>query len=207
MGVWGDLGRMVADSAPMLGALLPVPGGAVIGSMIAAKFGGNPNNPKELLKLVQTDPKAAVKLREIELGHEKELQALSVQAAKNEMESDTSRLIAINATMQAESRSEDSWTRRWRPAWGFISAIAFGAVVIFVCILAYQAVIGKQPEALTMIPQLVSAFATLFGIPLVILGVAAHHRGKMQRVQAGEQTTTPLAALVNGFKSKTTQGG
>ena len=89
--------------------------------------------------------------------------------------------LAINQTMQAESKAEHWPQYSWRPFWGFVSALAFLGVVILCCLLGWRAVVGGQPEALNMIPQLVAAFATLFAIPGAILGVTAWHRGKEKR--------------------------
>jgi hypothetical protein len=83
--------------------------------------------------------------------------------------------------MQAEASSERWPQYSWRPYWGFISGTAFGFVVVLCCILGYNAVIDKNTEALRMIPELVTAFATLFAIPGAILGVTAWHRGKAKR--------------------------
>jgi len=98
----------------------------------------------------------------------------------------TKRLQAINQTMQSENNAKNWWSSAWRPFWGAVSALAFLAVSILVCTLAYRAVIGGQPEAITMIPNLISSLAMLFGIPAAILGVASWHRGMERRVVAGE---------------------
>lgn len=87
-------------------------------------------------------------------------------------------VLAVNQTMQAEAKSEHWPQYSWRPFWGFISGIAFGFVVALCCFLAYKAILGGVPQALAMIPQLVSSFAALFAIPGAILGVTAWHRGK-----------------------------
>jgi Holin of 3TMs, for gene-transfer release len=94
--------------------------------------------------------------------------------------------LAVNQTMQAEAKSEHWPQYSWRPFWGFISGLAFAFVVGLCCYLGYQAVGGGQPEALAMIPQLVSSFAALFAIPGAILGVSAWHRGKekIERIKA-----------------------
>lgn len=90
----------------------------------------------------------------------------------------------VNKTMQIEATSGDAWQRRWRPFWGFASGAAFVFVSLLVCYLGYEAVISKNVAALTMIPQLVGSFATLFAIPGAILGVSAWHRGKEKVVYA-----------------------
>lgn len=86
--------------------------------------------------------------------------------------------LAVNQTMQTEAKSEHWPQYSWRPYWGFISGTAFGFVVVLCCMLAWKGVVGEKPDALVMIPQLVSSFATLFAIPGAILGVTAWHRGK-----------------------------
>lgn len=92
--------------------------------------------------------------------------------------------IAVNQTMQAEANSEHWPQYSWRPFWGFSSGIAFSFVVGLCCLLGWEAVAGGKPEALSMIPQLVSAFAALFAIPGAILGVSAWHRGAEKRERA-----------------------
>lgn len=57
--------------------------------------------------------------------------------------------IAVNQTMQAEAKSEHWPQYSWRPAWGFISAIAFGFVVGLCCYLGYKAGIGGGPNCAT----------------------------------------------------------
>lgn len=61
-----DLGKVVAQFAPQLGAVLAGPAGAMIGAGIAAKFGGDAKDPVDLAKRIQADPQAQVKLAEIQ---------------------------------------------------------------------------------------------------------------------------------------------
>lgn len=103
-----------------------------------------------------------------------------------EIEAERDTIASVNKTMQEEAKSDNRWTSGWRPYWGFISGTAFLFVCILVCVLAYKAVLGGKPEAMAMIPQIIGAFAALFAIPGAILGVTAWHRGKMQRIKAGE---------------------
>lgn len=88
---------------------------------------------------------------------------------------------AVNRTMQVEATSEHWPQYSWRPFWGFASGAAFVFVISLCCYLGYRAVLGGKPEALAMVPQLVTAFSTLFAIPGAILGVTAWHRGKEKR--------------------------
>ena len=119
-------------------------------------------------------------------------------------EAETRRLESVNQTMQAESRSEHWPQYSWRPFWGFASAAAFFIVTAFVCVLGWQAIQGRMPEALPVLPMLISSFATLFAIPGAILGVAAWHRGKQQRLAAGE---TPQLGLMAALSQRLAQKG
>lgn len=127
------------------------------------------------------------------------------QFAADEMKNDTSIVQAVNATMQVEARSDKWYVSGWRPFWGFTSGFAFLFVIILVCYLTWLAVLGGKPEAMAMIPQVIASFAALFAIPGAILGVSAWHRGKKQRIEAGEQpaiSSNMLAGVLNKLKDK-----
>src|SRR5579872_2906318 len=82
-----QLAHTVAKYAPLLGGALTSPGGIVIGNIIASVFGSESNKPDKLQNLIITDPKAAIKLRQIESDHQLELQRMIIQAAKENMQS------------------------------------------------------------------------------------------------------------------------
>lgn len=92
----------------------------------------------------------------------------------------------VNATMRAEAKAEDPWARRWRPFWGFVSAVAFGMVALAISGVLVMMAWQDTASFIAQLPAVVSSMAALFGIPAAILGVASWHRGKMQRIQAGE---------------------
>ena len=55
---------------------------------------------------------------------------------------------------------------------------------------------GGRPEAMVMVPQVIGAFAGLFAIPGAVLGVTAWHRGKRQRIEAGEQSAPGVLGAI-----------
>lgn len=77
------LAKLVAQAAPLLGGVLGGPAGAAIGSIVASKFGGDVNNPADLLQKIQGDPQSAVKLLEIQSTNQVELERLHMQMADN----------------------------------------------------------------------------------------------------------------------------
>jgi len=126
-------------------------------------------DPQQAADAIIQNPELRIKFQEqatqLELGLEREY---------------TERLAIVNQTMQAEAKSEHWPQWIWRPLWGIISAVAFLVVCIFVCYLGYRAISGKDPQAIGMIPLLIGAFTTLFGIPGAILGIAAWGRNKLK---------------------------
>jgi hypothetical protein len=197
-GFWSKLGGWVADKAPLLGGALGGPGGAALGGLIAATFGGDPNDPEQLLAHVQADPQAAVKLREIELKHKERFEELAVQRALGLAAEDTKRIEAVNETMRAESQSERWPQYSWRPACGFALAIGFLLLIAIVGWVAVVAVAENRPALFAAIPELVGAFLGLFGSMAAVVGVTAWHRGQQKR----ERAVVPRAAVVRDLLVK-----
>ena len=81
---WSKLGKTIAGFAPMLGGVVGGPAGAGIGSVIASVFGVE-NEPDKILQAINADPKAAVKLKEIELNNKTELERIAMQMATVEI--------------------------------------------------------------------------------------------------------------------------
>jgi hypothetical protein len=188
---WSDLGESIADFAPMLGALLPIPGGTAIGKMISSAFGSDSDDPEELAKIIKADPQAAIKLREIELNNKVDLEKLVIKAESNRLASDTARIESVNATMRAESISGDAWQRRWRPFWGYISGFVFFLQMLVI----FWAVIFKTASAVAIITAM-SSLAVFWSVPLAVLGISSYQRGKEKRAALGENVK-PLLSMFN----------
>lgn len=71
-----DFAKSVAQFAPLLGAALPIPGGQLLGQAIANTFGGDINNPDELLKRIQADPEANLKFLTLQENNKLEIEKL-----------------------------------------------------------------------------------------------------------------------------------
>lgn len=85
---WKDVGGAVLKAAPMLGSLIGGPAGAAVGvaAKIAAEALGVDSTPDAIAQAIQTDPTAALKLREAELSHAERLQELANAARKQEID-------------------------------------------------------------------------------------------------------------------------
>jgi hypothetical protein len=81
---WSGLGKAIAGYAPLLGGVVGGPAGAGIGSIIASVFGVE-DNPESILKAIEKDPQAAIKLKKIELDHKVELEKLALETSRIEL--------------------------------------------------------------------------------------------------------------------------
>ena len=82
---------------PILGAALPIPGGAVLGKVLGSMIGKPDATEEDVLAELSTNAEALQKAKEFELTHQETLLRLQVEA-----------LTAVNKTMQVEAAS-DHW--------------------------------------------------------------------------------------------------
>ncbi len=67
---------------PLLGAALPVPGGAAIGAALASHIGAKDSKPESILTALTQSPELAQKAREFEALHTEKLLAMTLDAEK-----------------------------------------------------------------------------------------------------------------------------
>lgn len=156
---WKDLGEEIAAvGLPLLGAALPIPGGAAIGQALAAAIGAKSADPDEILATLTSSADAIQKAKEFESAHQETILRIQVDAERAGLE-------AVNKTMQAEASSEHWPSYSWRPYNGFL----FGTT-IFGCYFVLP-LIKLVPPSIP--PEIWLAWGS-------ILGVASWFRGKMQ---------------------------
>lgn len=199
-----DLAARVVGVAPMLGTIIGGPIGGAAGTavkMIASALGLEiPDHVDPVLAIknrLNADPQALLTIRTLELNNQHELQKLmigletvKIQEETKRITEETNQLLSVNATMQSEGKSEHWVQYSWRPFWGFSSGAAFLFVCVLVCLLAWRAIVEKDATAMSQIPLIIGAFATLFAIPGAILGITAWKRGQMQ-----VETARPLPGV------------
>lgn len=159
---WTDIAGAVGKFAPLVGTLLGGPAGGAVGGLVASALGVE-STPDAVSQALATSPDAAVKIAEIQATQAAKLQELLVTAEQNRLAAETAQLQAVNATMQAEAKSEKWPQYSWRPFNGFVvGTMAFG--VYFVLPLV------KVP-----VPAIPESVWVMFG---AILGVASWFRGQ-----------------------------
>lgn len=181
---WKDIASTVGKVAPMLGTLVGGPAGAAIGGLIASAL-GTTNTPDAVSQALAVNPDAAVKLAQIESDERVKLQAMVMAHADAEIAAEAASAQAVNATMQAESKSEHWPQWSWRPAIGFAVAVDL-VISVIVCAVAYIGVMlgSVKPEVLNYLPAMLAAMAALVGVAMPILGIASFFRGRTKEVQA-----------------------
>jgi len=161
---WKDLTSTVGKLTPLVGTLIGGPAAPMIGAMLSSALGTG-NTPYEVSQALATNPEAAVKIKQIESDNRIELQKLIVQSEANRLAADTATIVAVNATMQAEAKSDHWPSYTWRPFIGFITGIMLIGVYFIL------------PLTKTPIPAVPESVWLMLG---GILGVASWFRGKMQ---------------------------
>lgn len=141
---WKQIGRQVADAAPMLGAALGGPGGAAIGALVASALGTG-NNPAEVAAALQADPQALVRLKELEQQERDNLRSYTLELAKAEMLDQ----------QQARAMHKDHWMPS---ALTLVLAVVIGLICAG---LFFVVVPDTSKEVLYLIVgQLLGAFST-----------------------------------------------
>jgi hypothetical protein len=173
---WSDIGKNILGAAPIIGTLLGGPAGAAVGAAasIVSSALGVEAKPDAFDAALKSDPDALAKVRQAELAQQTKLAELQVEAAKNQLAADTQRIQAVNATMQAEAKSEHWAVWFWRPFNGLLFAPAIVAVYFVLPIVGV---------AVPHVPEVA------WGMWGGLLGVTAWHSGVQQRVEAGETDT------------------
>lgn len=119
-------------------------------------------------------------------------------------------LTEINATIRAEAQSEDAYTRRWRPTWGYVTAAtwALQAVAVVACMggAVYAAIQGRGDvveKLLTGAAALAGALSIQWSVALAVLGVAVSKRSDDKAIAAGER---PAPGLLGALASRIAGG-
>lgn len=123
--------QTVAQFAPLVGRILPLPGGAIIGDLIAHEFGGSTSNYDDLISKIQADPDAAMKLKQFELTHKENLQQIALQSQ-----------IAENQDRQNARQRQIELAKSGHTDWvlpGLSILITIGFFISIACVMATKA--------------------------------------------------------------------
>lgn len=157
-----DLASVVAKYSPLLGKLLPIPGGEFIGEAISIAFGGSIENPRDLAKKIESDPDASIKIQEIISNEQVALQQLIVQQHA-----------LINQDL---SNARDREIKLADSTPGLIAKIFIGGylsiIVIIVLLLKFSTVNAFEEKILEM---------TLIGLSNAVVMILSYYFGASNR--------------------------
>ncbi len=184
---WKDLKGIVGKVAPLLGTLLGGPAGGAVGALVSSVLGVD-NEPDEVRKALEADPSLLLKLREAEIQQQTQLQQMMV-------ESETQRMTQVNETIRAELASGDRFKSYWRPLFGYIMALTWGAIMLST---TYQ-ILFKPGDAAATIGAL-GQLSGLWGIGLAVLGINVWKRSDDKALAFGRQPEGLLSAVATRIK-------
>lgn len=183
---WSVVKGLLGNTAPMIGAALGGPLGGIAGQAISKALGVDGSKPDAVqAALIGATPDQIANLKKVEddftvqmatLGYKSvaDLNTLAAQSAAD-----------VNATMQAEAKSEHWVTYSWRPAVGFAVALIIATTGITIAIAYIGAMFWSKADTLQYIPGMLTSMAALLAVVTPILGIAAWFRGQMQVAQTG----------------------
>lgn len=121
---WKDLGESLAKlGLPLLGAALPIPGGAAIGTALASAIGADSANPDDILAKITASSDAVLQARQFELTHQETMMQMQL---KNEADMYASE-VADRASARALQATDKSLT---------LSVLAYIVVGSFIMMVA-----------------------------------------------------------------------
>lgn len=187
MSIFSDI---LEDVVPWLGAALtggPVGLATMAAGKIASAVGLGDSSIKSVTDFLSSGsmtPEQKIALQNSEQEFKIKMTELGFQHEKDMVLADVASLQAVNLTMQAElanSANETWYQKAWRPANGFCVAIGSFVGVAASCFLFGYAIIYKDANAINAIPQLATSLGMILAVPGAAVGIAAWHKGKMQR--------------------------
>lgn len=184
---WKDLKGIVGKVAPILGSLLGGPAGGAVGALVSSVLGVE-NDPDEVQKALEADPNLLLKLREAEIEQQTQLKKMLVEA-------ETQRMTQINETMRAELASGDKFKSYWRPLFGYIMALTWGAIMLAT---TYQILFEPQNSANTI--AALGQLSGLWGIGLAVLGINVWKRSDDKKLAFGQNPEGLVSALAKRIR-------
>lgn len=168
---WDKVKGAVAKVAPVAGTLLGGPAGGAVGGLIASALGVE-NSPEAVEAAIAQDPDAAVKLKELEQTHQRELERMALEA-------ETTRLSQINKTMRAEL-DHDGWFKSgWRPGLGWVFSFSLAGLAV-----ALISAVFREPT-LVGDPEFSGTLIWLFVVMGGALGINVRQRSNDKALKAG----------------------
>lgn len=160
---WKSLGESLAKlGLPLLGAALPIPGGAALGTALAAAIGSPSTNPQDILTTLSANADALAKAKQFEQQHAETMLKITVEA-------ETQRIDSVNKTLQTEAMGGSYWQRNHHGIECTLSVL--WVIAVYFGLPLFHIAVPAIPE-------------TAFMMVGSILGVTAWQRGQANAITA-----------------------
>lgn len=136
-----DLKPLVSLAAPLLGTVIGGPFGGVAGTILSSLFKTS-SDPEDLSRAIQSDPEAAIKLKQAEMDHELALKQLTLQSQQT----------SINFL-------NDTWVKRIV----FVMMAYFLILFSVIVILCMTTTVNLTPGEMTLISSVGAPITALMG--------------------------------------------
>ena len=146
---WKDLGKVVSKVAPLVGSILGGPVGGTVGSLIASLLGVE-DSPDAVATALKNNPELLVKVKQLEVDREVELQKLALDSAS----------LIVQDRKDARRRETDIVKATGEKDWNLyvLSWMITGAFFGAIYVLGTQTIAENQALFI-----LIGALATGFG--------------------------------------------
>jgi len=161
---WKDIGDFVKKGAPLLGAVLGGPAGGAIGSLVSSAFGSD-EDPAKLLSIMESDPEALSKLKDLEFKHHERLEELSIEAARVQLEESKAYLADTQSARQREAAVVQATGKKDVNLYVLAWVVVGGFFILTGMLMLIPELDGRTNNAMVNIlfGGLVSGFATVLG--------------------------------------------
>ena len=183
---WNDVGNFIKKGAPLLGSAIAGPAGGAIGGLIASLFGGEADDPERLLSMMQSDPEAMTKLKELELKHRERLEELNIEAARIQLEESKAELADRQSARQRETSIVQATGKKDVNLYILAWVVVGGFFLLTGMMMLIPELEGRSNNAMVniMFGGLVSGFATVLGY---FFGSSKGSAEKTQLLSMGNQ--------------------
>jgi hypothetical protein len=164
---------IIAKGLPLLGTVLGGPVGGSIGGLVAKAVGADSDEPEEIMKKLETNPDAVVKLKEIETQYKVKLEELSIESSKVQLDmmkvAAEERKAELDDTKNAREREmeyirktgktdKNQYVLAYLIVGGF-----FVALILFMYYSLNEKTLTTNPIVDMLFGGLVTGFATVLG--------------------------------------------
>lgn len=203
---WGELGKQIIDKGgQILGEALPFPGTGAAADALSAALGCD-KSPDAISEAIAKDPKAAAKIRQVELDHKAQLKEIRADHKEEMRKLQAQDAEGAREFGMKEMESEDPYIRRTRPKVVRMSMwLVVGFVVVSVLLFAAVMLVPWQiPETNANLGA--RGYAYLAGIVFAAFGTAFRsyttRRSMDKMVAAGQTPKSFTDKLSDAFSHK-----